>query len=223
MSLSGTSQIVERLAGAICLLAVGVSAIYCARKIGAVTDEAMVTLGKLDTTVDAINRPCGAGKPCGTLAEANKTMVKFQDVTVTLQRQVSQSATLVNASASAVNGAATDVHNLATAAQGTLNAGTGTLTAIQGDADALKPTLTSIPTTVVKVGTVADGVNDLVRSPDLASTMKHVEGMTASGDKMLADAQWKTHEILHPTPAKGIKAFFGGLVMWIHRLTPPIF
>lgn len=38
-------------------------------------------------TDDHLNRPCGEGKPCGTLAEANKVLVKTGDAIVTTQIQ----------------------------------------------------------------------------------------------------------------------------------------
>lgn len=223
MTLSDTSRIIERLAGAICLLALASSAVYCARKIGRVADEAMVTLGSVDSTVAAVNRPCEKGKPCGTLAEVNKSMVKLQDVTVTLQRQVGQSATLVNAASSSIQKATMDVHTMALAGTDTEKAATAALsTAKETIADA-QPVLQSLRQDEESANNAVTDFDNLLRSPDLASTMEHVEGMTASGDKMLSDAQWKEHELLHPTKTKGAKAAIGGAIMWLHKLEPPIF
>ena len=65
MTFSTASQIAERIAGTLCLLAVGSAAWYGAVKVGqamdglsATTAQLQTTTEKLNATVDAINAPC---------------------------------------------------------------------------------------------------------------------------------------------------------------------
>lgn len=191
MTLSTASQMLERLAGAICLLAVAASAVYAAHKIGQLSDKAQQTLS-------IVNRPCGKGHPCGTLAELNKSAVKLQDITVTLQRQVSQSAQLVDAASTSIRRATTDVHTMATAGAGMLQQATVTLRAGQMTIDAAQPLLSAATGSVTKFGTAADDLDAQIKAArvaemsaavtasanELTKTFTNVSGITADGKKV---------------------------------------
>ena len=71
-----------------------------------------------------------------------------------------------------------------------------------------------------------DDLDLLIRdnAAPLHATLVHAAGMSASGDLMLADAQWKTHQLLHPDKVK--LGFWGAAwagVKAIHAIEPPIF
>lgn len=184
--------------------------------------ELTVTEGSLNDTLAKVNRPCSPG-PCGTLAEVNKAAVKLQDVTVTLQRQVSQSSKMVDATTADLDRTSDSLNLELDSLRKTTDAAAGMTVALTADAQTLKPSLEAFPPLLESTNAAVVNFNDLLLAPSLKDTMEHVNGMSASGDKMLADAQWKEHELLHPTKAKGFKAFLGGMVLWIHRLMPPIF
>ena len=120
------------------------------------------------------------------------------------------------------------------------------LNSLRAESDALKETtvaatgLTQEATTAIQTanGSIAAAqplleastrtVSDLdakVNDPKVTQLVGHLEGMSASGDKMLADAQWKAHQLLHPDKVKlgfwgSVNATFG----WLHRyVIPPIF
>ena len=202
--------------------ALAVCAVKITRAVGAAAKELTVTEARLDDTLAAVNRPCTPG-PCGTLAEINKSAVKLQDITVTLQRQVSQSAALVDAASESLRETSAGV-NAELASLGRLT-GNGAETAAQATEDlrTMNQTIAALQPVVAHADAAVEHLEALVADPANRQIAAHVEGMTASGDKMLADAQQKEHELLHPTKAKGFKAFLGGVVLWLHRLMPPIF
>ena len=67
-------------------------------------------------------------------------------------------------------------------------------------------------------------LTNLLDSKDLSDSLHHLSGMTASGDLMLVDAQWKEHQHLHPDKVK--LTFWGALwaaAKYVHQFEPPIF
>ena len=59
---------------------------------------------------------------------------------------------------------------------------------------------------------------------DARTIVHHTAGMTASGDQMLADGAYKTHQILHPDKVKlGFWGTVWVVLQGIHKLEPPIF
>lgn len=109
-------------------------------------------------------------------------------------------------------------------AQGTLATASTTIAAIEGDADAAKPVLAASRSALDSLSTTTASLNARINDPAIPQTLKHVQSMTASGDKMLADAQEKEHQLLHPDKKRlGFWGVLGAGVMWIHRLMPPIF
>lgn len=215
MSWDRASQIAERVAGTLALLALAGSALYCARKVGQASNEAMVTLGKLDSTVDTVNRPCGAGKPCGTLAVVNKTFTKAGDAIVTTQlaerAEVPHIIQATKAVTEMAGSTTTDVHTLAVAGAGTLQAGMGTLRAIQSDADAARPAVVALTSAVTKLGTAADDLDAQIKAAridkmskaytaaadELTATMVNVTAISADAKKV---ADKETADFLRPVP-----------------------
>jgi uncharacterized protein YukE len=175
------------------------------------------TINSLNNTLTNINRPCkGKAGPdaCGTLAQLNKTVIDIGNITVTAQTQVKQSATLIAQYGQMLNGIAQDIHGEMGEAQKATAALTGTAQAATktlGTADSLisseQPRVDAI---LAQTDTVLESGNEAVRrfdamlaDPNLALTMKNVEGITATTNHMLftADAveTKATKSYLHPS------------------------
>lgn len=199
-------------AGALVVLAsvVSVTVWRVGRSMDAAAREAIVTEAKAEDTIDslnqtlaAVNRPCGKAAPCGTLATINKAVTKAGDAVVTTQLAERHSVPHVLAAMDEFRSAAGQLSTMAAAGTGTAQAATAALgTAQETIADA-RPVLEGLARDEATADQAVNDFDDLVRSPDLASTMEHVEGMTASGDRMLAtgDAVWTkfTYPYLHPS------------------------
>jgi hypothetical protein len=112
--------------------------------------------------------------------------------------------------ADSLSGTATALTGTATAATATLGEGKRTIAAAQ-------PLLAAF---------TQDGkdLDSRINDPHVTNLVAHLAGMSASGDKMLADAQWKTHQLLHPDRVK--LGFWGGTwagIQAVHKLEPPLF
>lgn len=194
MDLAAKTQIAERLAGAVCLLAVAGSALYFAydsHQTQLVTRQAVEQVsdvGKsLNQTLIAVNRPCGGPQPCGTLAEINRSAVKLQDITVTLQQQVMQSSQLVNAASQSLTSVSAHLNQTADALTGTASAATQTLqqarTDLQtanGSIAALRPLLASSQATVEDMDAfIKDAALQRLKE-NLAETAAHLSTITGN-------------------------------------------
>jgi hypothetical protein len=183
----------------------------------------------LKPTLDRLNRPCkGMAGPddCGTLAQINKTAIDAGDAIVRTEiverstaPHITAAMDTLNDSAQKLGGTADILSGTATALTGTENAATDTLAEGKRTIAGFQPLITAYTTTGNDLDAV---IKD--NEPNLHLTLTHFAGMSASGDLMLADAQWKTHQFLHPDK---IKLGFWGMA-WaglreIHKLEPPIF
>ena len=146
------------------------------------------TTDRINTTLDLINRPCtakdagGKALPCGTLAQVNKAVVKMQDMSVTMQRQVAQSSTLVDSAAGAINSAASDVHTMARDGSATLRTANTSIAAFQPLAASLTRNSDDLNGSIHRFNTLLD-------SKDLADGLHNVASMTGSGAGILADGK----------------------------------
>lgn len=202
MSWAAAAQIVERLAGAACLAALAASALYCARKVGQTADKAVAALGRIDAIAETVNRPCGAKQPCGTLGEINKAMVKLQDTSVTLQRQVSQSAKLVDAATESLQSAASDVHAMAAAGTGTAEAATSALGTARQTIAAAQPALARLAEDEQAADGAVTDFDSLLRSPDLAQTLSNAAAISSSSRVILANAATVSTKVTNDFTAK---------------------
>jgi hypothetical protein len=128
--------------------------------------------------------------------------------------------------------AAMDTFNTAAQKLGsTADSLSGTATALTGTATAATATITTAGTTIaafqpVLAAFTQDGkdLDTRINDPHVTALVAHLVGMSASGDLMLADVQWKTHQLLHPDRVK--LGFWGGTwagIQAVHKLEPPIF
>ena len=174
-------------------------------------------------TFDNLNRPCAPG-PCGLLPNGTKVETKVGDAIVTTQIQERTTAPHVIAAMDTFNTAA---QRLGTTADSL----SGTATALTGTATAATATITTAGTTVaafqpVLAAFTQDGkdLDTRINDPHVTALVAHLVGMSASGDLMLADVQWKTHQLLHPDRVK--LGFWGGTwagIQAVHKLEPPLF
>lgn len=173
---------------------------------------------KAGGTLDSVNRLCPGPKdparPCGVLADLNRTLATVRGAT----GQVELAARHENGQLSTLDAQeailAADLHTVMTAGAGTANAATS---AIQRASDGLateKPSLDAL----IKAATTA------VANPDVPILIHHAAGITASGDEIAKDAADKVHQYAHP--AKKKITFWGGadaFMLYLHsHVIPPI-
>jgi hypothetical protein len=155
-----------------------------AGKANAVIDAAY---NAIHNTSDNVNRPCGAGKPCGFLAQTGKTVVKVGDAVVTTQ--LLERKTALEGSQTLL-GVSQHVNAAADASTGLLNAGTVALNRLPALEDA-------------SAGAVQN-FNRLISSKSLSDAIEGTAGMTQHGSAILADAQQvadkATADYLKPVP-----------------------
>lgn len=157
------------------------------------------TLTSVDTTLANVNRPCkGKAGPdaCGVLAQINKAVIDIGDITVTTQIQVKQTATLVAQYGKMLNGIALDIHGemaeaqkATTALAGTAQAATGTIQTadsfISGEQARVDAILGQSATLLATGNTTVGHLDTLISDPNVALTLKNVQGMTFTGNHML--------------------------------------
>lgn len=167
-----------------------------------IAQHIQATLTATDATLANVNRPCkGKAGPdaCGTLSQLNKTAIDIGDITVTTQMQVKQTATLVSQYGQMLSGIALDVHGEMSEAQkataaltGTAQAATGTLGAANSFISGEQPRLDAIlrdSDAFLGTGNTAVAHFDATwNSPDMALTLKNVQGITFTGNHMLFTA-----------------------------------
>jgi hypothetical protein len=116
-----------------------------------------------------------------------------------------------------LNGSVTDLRTTINAATETANATTATLSEGQRTLAAFQPLLGHSD------ATVAD-FDALLKDKAIHRTFDHMESITASGDRIAADAAFEADKFTHP-PKKKL-TFWGGVytaVEWIHKVEPPLF
>ena len=174
-------------------------------------------------TFDNLNRPCAPG-PCGLLPNATKVETKVGDAIVTTQLQERTTAPHVIAAMDTFNTAAQKLGTTADSLSGTATALTGTATAATATLSEGKRTIAAAQPLLAAFTQDGKDLDSRINDPHVTNLVAHLAGMSASGDKMLADAQWKTHQLLHPDKVK--LGFWGATwagVKAIHDIEPPIF
>jgi hypothetical protein len=174
-------------------------------------------------TFDNLNRPCAPG-PCGLLPNGTKVETKVGDAIVTTQIQERTTAPHVIAAMDTFNTAAQKLGTTADSLSGTATALTGTATAATATLGEGKRTIAAAQPLLAAFTQDGKDLDSRINDPHVTNLVAHLAGMSASGDKMLADAQWKTHQLLHPDKVK--LGFWGATwagVKAIHDIEPPIF
>ena len=185
------------------------------------------TAGKTDAVLDHINRPCkGASGPdaCGTLAQINKTAIDAGDAIVRTQLIERSTQPHIISAMDEFGQTAKHLSSTADSLKGTADALTGTATAATATLGEGKRTIAAFQPILAAFTQDGKDLDSRINDPHVTNLVAHLAGMSASGDKMLADAQWKTHQLLHPDKVK--LGFWGATwagVKAIHDIEPPIF
>ena len=137
--------------------------------------RANTVLSSLNATVQIVNRPCGSGHPCGTLADVAKTLNTVRGTF----GQIEIAANHENA-------------NLTT-----LDTQERTLFAD------LHTTLQTANTDLTGIGQTSSDIDAFVKSPELASTTHNMATITGNFAQTSTDFQTKFHDVLFPPPCKG--------------------
>lgn len=171
------------------------------------------TVDGLNGTIAALNAPCvgfHGSVTCGPIAQLSQTEKNIGIVAGQTALQVRQSGQLVDAATASLR----DVSAKASVTFDTMNA---QLTHVGPVLDSAKGTLDASTTAI-------NGVDARVKDKRLDEMLTHWQGMSESGDKMLTDAQWKTHQLLHPDKVKlGLWGSLWAGMKALHAIEPPIF
>jgi ABC-type transporter Mla subunit MlaD len=173
-----------------------------------------------------------------TIAQLNGTMANLNSATgqwAAASKQQTASVSAIERDVRAqlwhVDRTLTDLDGTLTAAQGaiggvqrTLSVTDAQLTHVGPLLDSARAATNAIPPAVAASTQTIKDIDARVADPHIASLVAHADGMSASGDKMLADAQYKTHELLHPDKVKlGFWGATWAAIKAIHQIEPPIF
>ena len=180
---------------ALCAIAWG------AWRVGVLADSVKVpdlsaTVAKANSTLDvasatfaSVNRPCAPG-PCGTLAEANKAIVKVGDAIVTTQLQERAIAPATVAAVDSLATIAPHINPVFDSTRIAIDKASGTIDTIN-----------------VKIGPMFDAYTQLGNNLNatlaenrlhIASTLANVDGITANGNGILADVKVETDQMVKP-------------------------
>jgi hypothetical protein len=142
----------------------------------------------LKPTLDAINRPCGGGQPCGTLATLNKTIVKAGDAVVTTQLVERSSAIQVKATMDALATIPEHVNLTADAGTSAFSQAAVDLTSLNTTIKATTPLLLSTTGAVDDVDAFIKTNSPIVNrfAVNAETTSGNVAGITANMDKISA-------------------------------------
>ena len=169
--------------------ACGFAAYKAFEKLGAAADGITFTLVN-------INRPCGTGKPCGTLAEIGKATIKVGDILVTSQRQEQDTARAAQATMTAVDQMAAHAGALTDSLAGTASAATGTLAQARVDLGtmndsiaATKPLLEAITATIGRLGVASDDLDTLLKRKAIGDLLDQFAGIATHGNAIAGDFQ----------------------------------
>ena len=161
------------------------------------------TLLQVDVTLDTINRPCSPSKPCGTLADVNRTLQTARLTMGTVEvagehydRQLykldSQEAEL----AANLNGAVTDARTLLLSGVATAQAATATIQTANTTIQSFQPVSGQIQATLTEA-------NTLLGDPAIPHVLSNLDTMTTHADGVLftTDLVWKkaTRNYLYPS------------------------
>ena len=151
---------------------------------------------ELTATLQAINRPCGAGKPCGTLADVAKTLnsarLTLGQVEIAANHEDSRIGVLDAQEAQI----ASDAHTLA------LKAG-GTVDALTVAAKGIQPVEQNAAGEISDMRTMTAGLTSMtpdlqVAAAELSATSQNVTQVSQHLNATTADVQQAVHSYLHP-------------------------
>lgn len=157
---------------------------------------------ELTATLQAINRPCGSGKPCGTLADLAKTLNTARLTLGQLEiaaNHEDQRIGLLDAQEAQI---ASDAHTLA------LKAG-DTVDALTVAANGLQPVEQNAAGEISDMRTMTAGLSSTIpdiqrTAAELNATSQNVTQVSQHLNETTGDVQQAVHSYLHPTWPKRI-------------------
>ncbi len=166
----------------------------------------------LAQTVDAINRPCGGGRPCGLLANVNKTFAKVGDAIVTTQLQERAITPHTVSAMDTFKDAATRLGGTADALTGTANAGTETLQEATSTLGEGKRAIAAMPPLLDAYTRSGNDLDALLASKSLSDaldnlrdTTKSMAGVSNNLDLISGDFHHWEQPFMNPVPCKQTK------------------
>ena|ERR1700677_803993 len=161
------------------------------------------TFAGLNTTLDALNRPCNTGKPCGTLANINKTLNGIDSTVVHVdlvaRHEQQQLGTIdgyaadldrnLQSVAASLSGAANAGRDTAQAATGTLKQAQVDLGTLNGTIAGLQPLEASLTGTANASTATINTFNGRLSDPHIDSLMDSFDSMSKSGVGIVSDGK----------------------------------
>jgi hypothetical protein len=159
-------------------------------------EKTSALVDKAGAALDTVNRPCGGGHPCGTLANIDKAIVKIGDLLTSSQRQEIAVTNAAAANMASVNGMALHINKLA-------DAGAETVQALTVDAKTANAAIASIQPLAEASTRTIDSLDARIRDPRIDALMDHIRGVSESSDAIAGDlrqvADKETKDFLRPT------------------------
>lgn len=166
--------------------------------------DATAITANANRTLNEINRPCGGGHPCGTLADVAKTLGTIRGATgqleVAAHHEDSRLAVLDAQEAQIF----TDTHTLLQRGSIAVDTANATLAGLQ-------PVESQLKVEAQSLNTATQNLSVLLANPQIPAAIAHANSSLAHIDATVADTQEAVHRWLHPSwPRKvwnGIQAF----------------
>lgn len=166
--------------------------------------KAQAAFDQVSATLQTVNRPCGAGKPCGTLADVAKTLGTIRLTAGQVEVAANHEDKRIGIMDSQETQIAGDTHALLAKAGGDLDTLDTTIRGIQ-------PIETEAQVEVVELQRATKALTALESDPNLTATAKNLNAASAhASDALLhvdgttADVQQAVYSYLHPTMAQKI-------------------
>lgn len=156
------------------------------------------TLGKVNDTLDALNKPCKdihGDIICGPIPQLSQTEKNIGILAAQGAEQTKQSAVIIKATTQAVNDASAEIKASLAPLPRAITAATGALDKAQTTIAAFQPVPGHIDGAV-------DSFNKLLQSPDLTGMLKHGNEITGNAALITGDFYHFEKPILNPVPCK---------------------
>lgn len=202
-----------------------VAGVFCLSSIGykvLTVPNLAPTIAQLNGTLANLNAATGQWAAASKQQTASVAAIE-RDVRAELWH-IDRSLTAVDGTLTAAQGAIRGVQTTLSVTDAQLGHVGPLLDSARAATDAIPPTMGKLEGTIDASTQAVKDVDARVTDPHVAGIISHADGMSASGDKMLADAQYKVHELLHPDKVKlGFWGATWAAIKAVHQIEPPIF
>lgn len=192
----------------IAVLAVAYFTCFALQQIGtaasSIPNAAISIQQDVSAVTDTLDRPCGSGHPCGTLAEVSKTIVHASDAIVTTQLAERKATPHVIAAMDEFGAAGRNLSKTAQNISGTATALTETLDEGKRTIAAAQPLLASLDATARVSTATIETFNGRLSDPRIDALLTSFRDMADNGNGIVADgrkvADKATSDYLTPKP-----------------------